>query len=326
MPNLSIAPRTTPANIQSASDVYSLADLWLVWLQKRVDAGELSKETRTTYRNGISRFIDWCDANRVQSVTNAIIMDWMADLRKRVKTGTANTWLSGLRAFTAWAVGAGHLPHDPCSGVKGATRRGAWKKRRHEMLTDAEMTRLLAYFPDTPDGKRDRALVYLMAYTAARTIEIHRANVENLKTDSGQLVLEVQGKGQLDATDIVVLSHPDVVNAVHDWLAVLGKQTGPLFTSLSNRTHGQRIALSSIRWLVKKAYSACGIVGEAKSTHSLRHTAITNAIRHGAKVQKVQQMARHADISTTMIYYHETDRIEDPAEAYISYKKDDDHA
>lgn len=322
MPNLSIAPRTASADLQSAADVYRLVDLWQAWLQKRVEAGELAEQTRITYRNGMGRFIDWCYANHIQSVTNAVIMDWLADLRKSVKTGTANTWLSGLRAFTAWAVGAGQLPHDPCSGVKGATRRGAWKKRRHEMLTDAEMARLLACFPDTPEGKRDRALIYLMAYTAARTIEIHRANVENLKTTAGQLVLEVQGKGQLEATDIVVLSHADAVNAVHDWLAVLGKQTGPLFTSLSNRTHGQRLALSTIRGLVKKAYRACGIVGESKSTHSLRHTAITNAIRHGAKVQKVQQMARHADISTTMIYYHETDRIDDPAEAYISYKNE----
>mgnify|MGYP001594548589 CR=1 FL=1 len=53
--------------------------------------------------------------------------------------------------------------------------------------------------------------------------------------------------------------------------------------------------------------------------HSLRHTAITKAVKRGAPVQKGQAMARHANISTTMIYYHETDRVENPAEEYIQY-------
>jgi integrase len=44
-------------------------------------------------------------------------------------------------------------------------------------------------------------------------------------------------------------------------------------------------------------------------THSLRKTALNNALEHGAKVEEVQQWAGHADIRTT--------------QEYINYKEDD---
>ena len=44
-------------------------------------------------------------------------------------------------------------------------------------------------------------------------------------------------------------------------------------------------------------------------THSLRKTSLNNALKHGAKVEQVQQWAGHADIRTTQGYisYHELD-------------------
>ena len=83
---------------------------------------------------------------------------------------------------------------------------------------------------------------------------------------------------------------------------------------------GQRLSLRSIRRIVKQAYRLAGVRGEGKTSHSLRHTAITSAIRHGAPLPKVQSMARHANLNTTMIYYHEVDRVEDPAEGYVDYE------
>ena len=65
--------------------------------------------------------------------------------------------------------------------------------------------------------------------------------------------------------------------------------------------------------------TAAAIHGANKTTHSLRHTAISAAIRHGAPAKKVRGISRHASLDTLMIYYHEADRIDDPAEQYINY-------
>jgi site-specific recombinase XerD len=61
------------------------------------------------------------------------------------------------------------------------------------------------------------------------------------------------------------------------------------------------------------------VVGETKSTHSLRHSAITNAIRNGADPKQVMQMARHKSFNTTLGYYHEVNRLNSPAEDLIDY-------
>lgn len=50
------------------------------------------------------------------------------------------------------------------------------------------------------------------------------------------------------------------------------------------------------------------------SPHSLRHTAATLALKHGATIRQVHAMLGHADIQTTMIYLHEQDRIVNAAE------------
>ena len=50
-----------------------------------------------------------------------------------------------------------------------------------------------------------------------------------------------------------------------------------------------------------------------------KHRAISAAIHHRGPAEKVRGISRHASLDTLMIYYHEADRIDDPAEQYINY-------
>jgi len=62
-----------------------------------------------------------------------------------------------------------------------------------------------------------------------------------------------------------------------------------------------------------------GIDDPKKTTHSLRHTAITNAIVNGAPIRVVQVLAGHASANTTSIYIHNVDRLQNPGEKFIDY-------
>lgn len=308
-----------PNAVTENADVLALMGEWHAALDLQVKAGELAETTADTYRRGMARFIAWAD--RRKSIADETIREWKAAmLADGNRPGAINTWLAGVRAFFAWAVGARRLLYNPAASVKGAKRSGTSRTHRREALTDAEVLRVLAA-PDreTPQGKRDAAMLYLMAYTAARTVELHRADLADLRTEGGCLVLQVRGKGRQEADELIVIAHPEAEAAVHDWLSARGGKAGALFTSLSNRDSGERLSLRAMRGIVKAAYKAAGVVGKNKTTHSLRHTAITTAVKRGAPIQKVQAMARHANISTTMIYYHETDRVENPAEEFIEY-------
>ena len=178
----------------------------------------------------------------------------------------------------------------------------------------------MGMWANTKQGKRDYAILSLMLYTAARGIEVYRSDLDDLSTEQGKLVLSVQGKGHIEKDDILVLPH-EAETAMREWLSVRGMDKGALFTSLSHRSMNSRLSRRALRSIIKKYILSAGIVGDNKTTHSLRHTAITSAIRHKAPAQKVMGMSRHVSMDTLMIYYHETDRIDDPAEEYISYKE-----
>lgn len=315
-------PTLTPTDSTIALNRDALLSDWLASLDLRVRAGELSETTRKTYVWGARRFLS--HAPNPDALASDMVLQWIAKERgEGHNPASINTWLAGARAFFEWACSTQRIPFNPTQGIRGAKRTGTTRQHSRDELTDTEVKRVLAA-PNvsTLEGVRDRALIALMAYTAARSIELHRADLEHLQTEGGKLVLRVQGKGRIAADELLVISHPDAETALRDWLALRGDSPGALFVSLSNASRGERLSLRAIRGMVKHYYGMAGVRGERKTTHSLRHAAITNAIRHGAPVQKVRAMARHASIETTMIYYHELDRIENPAESFISYDAD----
>lgn len=299
------------------AELMSFIPTWLKTLTLRVEAQELQRDTIVTYERGVRKFIHWLND---QSPSADVIRAWKADLLKaNVKPTSINIWLAGVRSFFGWLAETGEIPFNPTQTIKGASRKGKAKRHVRETLTDREAVRLLAQ-PDrtTPDGIRDYAMLCVMLYTAARGIELHRADIDDLKTRDGSLVMQIQGKGHSEKDDMVVLTQ-EAETALRDWLAIRGKNDGALFISLSNFSKGKRLSRRATRAIIKGYFDEAGIHGN-KTTHSLRHTAITNAIRHNAPIHKVKGMSRHASLDTLMIYYHEVDRLSDPAEKYINYE------
>lgn len=309
-----------PLNPDRPSTLWELLDAWRAHLQLRVAAAECSPATVSTYEIGINRFFAWWEAGGMPTISSDVVRAWVAALRADgYRTNTINVWLAAVRAFYDWAADEQYIPRSPVAAVEGVKRPAGLRQHLRQPLTRDEVRRVLAA-PDvsTPRGLRDRAILMLMAYTAARTVEIHRADVEDLQARHDRAVLAVQGKGHAEKDDVLVLSHPDLQDALQVWLIVRGRAGGPLFISLSNRSYGQRLSKSAIRRLVTDYFDLAGVTGN-KSTHSLRHSAATAAIQGNAPPTKVQAMLRHKHITTTMIYYHETSRVLDAAEDYISY-------
>lgn len=310
-PNLPAAIPSTEAQI--------LVARWQQDLARLVAAQQLSEPTRYTYEIGVRKFMEW--VNYHGAFTDDLVLRWMGDLSAGGYSPAAiNTWLAGVKAFCKWALRKQLIPVDPTAGIKTQQRKGTSRRHAREQLTDLEVRRVLDNPDQSPARVRSHAILCLMAYTAARQIEVYHADLQDLTTREGKLVLAVLGKGHTEKDELLVITNPELETALHDWLAVRGDKPGPLFTSFSPRNKDGRLSLSAIRRLVKGEYKRAGVRGDKKTTHSLRHTAITNAIRHGAPVQKVQSMARHSKLETTMIYFHEVDRVENPAEDFIQYE------
>jgi integrase/recombinase XerD len=299
-------------------DLAPLIPEWENELRARVAAQEISEDTAKGYKAGCVRFMSWLREAGERPDPDGI-RQWKSELLTRYKPAAVNAWLSGVRSFFTWLAEKGEIPFNPTQAIKSAKRKSS-KKHSRQPLTDAEVKALLLQ-PDktTPEGCRDYAMLALMLYTAARTIELYRADFEDLQSTGSQLIIYVQGKGKTEKDEYLVI-HSAAETAMLEWIAQRGKKPGPLFTSFSDRSEGGRLSRRSIRGIIKSYFTKAGIHSERKTTHSLRHTAITKALKNsGNDVVKVQGMSRHSSIDTLMIYAHENEREKDPAEKYIEY-------
>ena len=303
----------------------AVTDLVDEWLRYCRDADDTSPATLQAYRRGLGVWADWLrESGNAGVVTPATVVRFKGWLQARYSPQTVNLRLSAVRSFYRWCVVTERLPTSPAGSVKGVKRSNS-KQHKRDALTNGEVLDVLVTCdPGTLPGVRDRALLTLMVFCAMREVEVHRANIGNLKTQGDRLVLEVQGNGRREADEVVVIPR-DREHVIRDCLAhrMTFREHGqgdPLFVSLSNRTRGQRLSTRAIRAIVKARYRQAGVVGYRKTTHSLRHSAITNSIRHGATPMQVQAMARHTSFDTTLGYFHEESRTANPAEDFISYE------
>lgn len=311
-----------PRGVSKVFDPEALYTEWVTDLQARVDAGEMAQSTIDTYGRGMARFLAWADGEGLGRIGPDAIRKWKAaQLAAGRKPAGVNVFYSGVRAFFRWAVAEKGLAYDPTVSVKGASRRGT-RGHKREALSDAEVLRILAQ-PNVAltTGKRDRAMLLLMAYTGVRSIEVQRARIGDLHSN-GRLKLSVHGKGHSEADELVYLVNPELQAAMYDWLAVHprgGALDAALFCGLGNRNRGLALGMRAIRGLIKGYYTLAGIRDPRKTSHSLRHSLVTNLIRQGVAPTKIMTVTRHRSLDTLLNYAHELERDGDPAEAYVCY-------
>ena len=279
---------------------------------------DLASGTKETYLSGFRAFcwfvrstsLDFDELTRddVKSFKEYLVNE------KKLKPATVSSYLASVRSFYAYSEDNGieNIAHR----VKGVTDSRSFKK---EPLTPDQAQRLLASIDrSTEKGMRDFAILNLMLRTGLRDIEIVRANCKDIQTKAGVDVLYVQGKGRASKDSFVVLT-PKALSPITTYLEKRGNvnELDPLFASVSSRNAGERLTVRSISRIAKSALRAIGIDDERYTAHSLRHTAITFSLLGGATERDAQQMARHANITTTMLYSHDIDRIKHAAEREI---------
>lgn len=320
---LTVLPRNAAVE-QVAAD---LPSAWFSHLDREVSAGQMAADTAATYKRGFAKFQKWGQARQTSgaAIDRTAVLDWVADLRagkesaKPALAKSISVWLSGARAFFQWGLSRGHFPTDPTAGVK-AGRRTNTRRHSRDKLTDEEIARLLGLASLTA---RNRALIWLALYTAARSVELWRADIEDLRTAGQQMILHVQGKGHTEKDEPLVIAAKSAREAIRDYLAELAEadhKAGPLFvTERLFNGQRQRISRRTLRRAIRDAFDAAGIVEPTKTAHSLRHSAISKIVEVTGDIRMAQKVARHSSVTTTEIYSHELDRLRNPGEAFIKF-------
>ncbi|OYQ67823.1 tyrosine-type recombinase/integrase [Aerococcus sp. 1KP-2016] len=180
-----------------------------------------------------------------------------------------------------------------------------------DALDIEDVEKLLAYLSagnDTLVGKRDYAIVLLAVTTGLRTIELSRANFEDIQRRGMNTVIYVQGKGRREKDEFVIIPRKtkevirDYTNFRENQGYMINSDLAPLFASHGNRNKGGRMSTRSISRLISAAYEAVGIHSSKITPHSLRHTAATLSLINGGNLRETQKMLRHSSVRTTEIY------------------------
>ena len=206
-----------------------------------------------------------------------------------------------MRQFFAWTDQAKLYPNI-AENIKGARISEGYKKDYLPAIAIKTVLNNICRLDVI--GKRDFALLSLMSKCGLRICEIRRSNIEDLR--AGRLY--IQGKGKDEKSEFVKIPHL-LEMALREYLAAIKrerKEGMPLFVCLSNRNKREegRMTKRSISRIVKRRLKEAGYNSERLTAHSLRHSAITLSLLNGATIQEAQQLARHSNINTTMIYSH----------------------
>ena len=149
---------------------------------------------------------------------------------------------------------------------------------------------------------RDRALLELFFSTGLRLSELCSLNRDlDLTKDE----FSIRGKG--DKVRVVFISDR-ARETLRAYLKVRKDFAEPLFANISsNSSADMRLTPRSIERIVKHYATVAGI-SKRVTPHVLRHSFATDLLSNGADIRSVQMMLGHANIATTQVYTHVTDK------------------
>ncbi|OGF63974.1 hypothetical protein A2661_02335 [Candidatus Giovannonibacteria bacterium RIFCSPHIGHO2_01_FULL_45_24] len=167
-------------------------------------------------------------------------------------------------------------------------------QRELDLLSTEDLERLL----DAPKGTsakilRDKAILEMFFSTGLRISELCALKIDDINIKRGEF--SVRGKG--GKVRVVFLSD----RAKKAILAYLEKRSDVDEKKLFPMTP------RSIQRMLKKYAIKAGITKKV-TPHVLRHAFATDLLQNGADLRSVQVMLGHANISTTQIYTHFTDK------------------
>lgn len=231
-------------------------------------------------------------------------------LEAGMTTATVARRLSVLRGTYRQLAAKGLVSWETAQDI-AAIKAGGVQKNSTPSLTRLQAIALLEAIPtDTLQGIRDLAMMSVFFLTGCRVSAVTGACVGHLETDGVDHYLHVTEKRGRKRRKILL----DAARPLLAYIKAAGigdDREGPLFRPLtpSGLVLAPRHLDRKTPWrLVKKYCEAAGIDSRRLGSrgigiHSLRKTAINDAIRNGATMHEVREFAGHSDIRTTELYF-----------------------
>jgi integrase/recombinase XerD len=264
-------------------------------------AARRAPRTVDAYRRDLADLARFLDGPPAEASADQI-RAWLTDRRARGQApSSVARRAAAARAFYRHLVLVGLRADNPAVEVELPRRRS----RLPRTLSPAEVERLIAAANGTtPRSLRDRALVELLYGAGLRVSEA--VGLERGSVDLENRLVRCIGKG--DKERIVPLGR-EAAEALHRYLGrgrpYLDRRHRPkLFLNAQGGALTRAGAFLILRRLAGKA----GLDPQRVHPHILRHSFATHLLEGGADLRSVQEMLGHADLGTTELYTHVSDK------------------
>jgi integrase/recombinase XerC/integrase/recombinase XerD len=287
-------------------------------LNSFIEAQDIKPNSKQLYRRTLKQYFNWIDRKnyRLSDVARPQIIEYKEELLNSGKSSlTTGSYITAVKLFYEWTEANKYYPNI-AKGVGSPKRKQQFRK---QPLLPSQATELLNYYQTR--ALRDYAIVNLLLRTGLRTIELIRANVEDIVFKGSQRVLLIQGKGRDERDNFVVLTDK-TYRPLEEYLRTRENSIGssPLFISSSNNNKGDRLTTRTISYIAKEGLKAIGLNDKSFTAHSLRHSTAVNILRAGGSLETAQFTLRHSNPATTQIYtatLNEERRLQNSGEALI---------
>ncbi len=287
----------------ASQDLKGLKTEFLEYLE--IEKGR-SIKTVENYDRYLARYLAFSKVTSPAKLTEQSVREFRIHLNRQAGTSgtmkhkTQNYYMISLRAFLKFLRKREIESLNP-ERIELA-KVGA---RDLDLISSSELDRLMAGPKgDSLPSLRDRAILELFFSTGLRVSELTSINRD---IDLSRDEYSIRGKGE--KIRVVFLS-PEAKAAIKKYLDKRGDIDEALFIQMGKASKSAkelRLTPRSIERLVKRYAVKAGITRKV-TPHVLRHSFATDLLENGADLRSVQALLGHANIATTQVYTHITDK------------------
>lgn len=258
-----------------------------------------SPKTRENYERYLREFLKFSEAAYPKDITEGVVREFRLNLaRRNIKRITQSYYIIALRNFLKYLA-----KRDVKTLAAEKIELPKIPERQIEIVEYKDLERLLS----APNGKelrdlRDRAILELFFSTGLRLSELCGLS-RYIDLKRGEIT--VRGKGE--KLRVVFLSDA-AKKSIEQYLAKRTDAEEALFVSLTraNKVIG-KITARAVQRMIESRAKEAGIPKKIHP-HQLRHSFATDLLVNGADLRSVQELLGHANIGTTQVYTHLTNK------------------
>lgn len=269
---------------------------------------DVSEKTSETYSGNLKRFIEYMQEKEIRNPTREDIIAYREYLKNNYELNTVNGIMISVRQFFKFLEYKG-IYKNITDNIKGVKIESYHKR---EYLTLEQCKNVL----NKAKNMRERVLFTLTFTCGLRANEVANIRLSDFTLKGGKHCLYVLGKDRDGKQDYVVVPR-ETFDLIQEYVEEYDIQDY-LFVSESNHNKGGKVATCTLRRIINKMYERAGIVGKEYVFHSLRHSFATISLQNGIDIREVSKGLRHRSTTTTEIYTHDLEKINNRCSDTIS--------